>query len=201
MLGGFRYSSYWTTVVTIQYIARHHIACHIRGMSLSTSPHFRLFSSPRLGFYLTFLPPLGGGYVQRTTWATEPRSEPYIPGAFNLLSSRANLHLSYNTAGPSHCRLQNHHGYIKHHHRGMGGQQVTQVKCLRHSSFFNPSAASPTSQVILQPFRYFTYVTGTSRTSPGEPSMPRGMKKTLLGGLACYSKLLSLEVGTGLDSC
>ena len=41
-------------------------------------------------------------------------------GVFNLLSSRANLHLSYNLAGHSHCRLQNHHGYIKHHHRGMG---------------------------------------------------------------------------------
>ena len=42
-------------------------------------------------------------------------------GVFNLLSSRANLHLSYNPAGRSHCRLQNHHGYINHHHRGMGG--------------------------------------------------------------------------------
>ena len=41
-------------------------------------------------------------------------------GVFNLLSSRANLHLSYNRGGRSHCRLQNHHGYIKHH-RGMGG--------------------------------------------------------------------------------
>ena len=42
-------------------------------------------------------------------------------GVFNLLSSRANLHLSYNPAGRIHCRLQNHYGYIKHHHRGMGG--------------------------------------------------------------------------------
>ena len=42
-------------------------------------------------------------------------------GVFNLLSSRANLHISYNPAGRSHCRLQNHHGYNKHHHRGMGG--------------------------------------------------------------------------------
>ena len=48
---------------------------------------------------------------------------------------------------------------------------------LRHSSFCNPSSASPTSQVILQPFRCFTYVTGTSRTSPGEPLMHRRMKK------------------------
>ena len=34
------------------------------------------------------------------------------PRVFNLLSSRANLHLSYNPAGRSHCRLQNHHAYI-----------------------------------------------------------------------------------------
>ena len=43
------------------------------------------------------------------------------PGVFNILSSRAKLHLSYNPAGRSHCRLQNNHGYIKHHQRGMGG--------------------------------------------------------------------------------
>ena len=42
-------------------------------------------------------------------------------GGFNLLSLKANLHLSYNPVGRSHCRLQNHHGYIKHHHRGMRG--------------------------------------------------------------------------------
>ena len=41
-------------------------------------------------------------------------------GVFNLLSSRVNLHLSYNPAGRSHCRLQNHQWYIKHHHSGMG---------------------------------------------------------------------------------
>ena len=45
----------------------------------------------------------------------------YRAGVFNLLSSRANLHLSYNPARRSHCRLQNHHGYINNHHRGMGG--------------------------------------------------------------------------------
>ena len=43
---------------------------------------------------------------------------------------------------------------------------------LRHSSFSNPSAALPTSQLILQPFRCFTYVIGTSHTSPGDPPMP-----------------------------
>ena len=43
---------------------------------------------------------------------------------------------------------------------------------LRHSSFSNPSAALPTSQLVLQPFRCFTYVIDTSPTSPGEPPMP-----------------------------
>ena len=32
----------------------------------------------------------------------------------------------------------------------------------RHSSFSNPSVALPTSQIILQPFRCFTYVTAHS---------------------------------------
>ena len=36
---------------------------------------------------------------------------------------------------------------------------------LRHSSLSNPSAALPKSQLILQPFRCFTYVIGTSPSS------------------------------------
>ena len=42
---------------------------------------------------------------------------------------------------------------------------------LRHSSFSNPFVASLTSQLILQPFFRFSYVTGSSLTSPGEPPM------------------------------
>ena len=42
---------------------------------------------------------------------------------------------------------------------------------LHHSSFSNPSVASPTSQFILQPFFRFSYVTSSSLNSPGEPSM------------------------------
>ena len=37
---------------------------------------------------------------------------------------------------------------------------------LRHNSFSNPSLALPTSQLILQPFRCFTYVTTHSPTLP-----------------------------------
>ena len=48
------------------------------------------------------------------------------------------------------------------------------VAYLRHRSFSNPSVASPTSQLILQPFFRFFYVTGSSLTSPGEPPMSGG---------------------------
>ena len=41
----------------------------------------------------------------------------YRPVVFNLFRSRANLILSHILAGRGHCRLQNHHGYIKHHNR------------------------------------------------------------------------------------
>ena len=42
---------------------------------------------------------------------------------------------------------------------------------LRHSSFSNPSVASPTSQFNLLPFFRFPYVTSSSPNSPGEPPM------------------------------
>ena len=42
---------------------------------------------------------------------------------------------------------------------------------LCHSSFSNPFVASPTSQLILQPFFRSSYLTGFSLTSPGEPPM------------------------------
>ena len=42
---------------------------------------------------------------------------------------------------------------------------------LRHNSFSNPSVASPTSQLILQPIFRLSYVTGFSLKSPGEPPM------------------------------
>ena len=42
---------------------------------------------------------------------------------------------------------------------------------LHHSSMSNPSVASPTSQLILQPFFRFSYVSRSSLTSPGEPPM------------------------------
>ena len=37
---------------------------------------------------------------------------------------------------------------------------------LHHNSFSNPSVALPTSEIILQPFRCFTYITAHSPTLP-----------------------------------
>ena len=165
------------------------------------------------------------------------------PGVFNVLSSRANLHLSYNPAGRSHADykiivdtlniiigawaarliLQPLHGftYVTAHSPTLPPLQ------LRHSSFYSPSVASPTSQLILQPFRRFiypqlilqpfrrfTYVTCHSTTIPllhlrhrhftyftWRAAHPQRDEKTVCGGLACYSELLSLEGATVLDSC
>ena len=55
---------------------------------------------------------------------------------------------------------------------------------LGHSSFSNPSVASPTSQLILQPFLRFSYLTGFSLTSPGEPLM------NITHGLRLETKML-----------
>ena len=84
---------------------------------------------------------------------------------------------------------------------------------LRHT-FSNSSAASSTPHPILQPFRRFTYVTGHSTTLPllhlrhrhftyftWRAAHAQRDKKNSRGGLICYSKLLSLEVATVLDSC
>ena len=60
---------------------------------------------------------------------------------------------------------------------------------LRRSSFANSSVASPTSQLILQPFFRFSYFTGSSLTSPGEPPMAStSLVITRLGSLGVYQK-------------
>ena len=56
---------------------------------------------------------------------------------------------------------------------------------LRHRSFYNPSIASPTSQAL-----HVFHLAHAQRD-----------EKTVCGGLACCSKLLSLEVTTVLDRC
>ena len=43
---------------------------------------------------------------------------------------------------------------------------------LRHNSFSNPSTTLPTSQLILQPFCCFTYVTAHSSTHPSLSTFP-----------------------------
>ena len=61
---------------------------------------------------------------------------------------------------------------------------------LRYSSFSNPFIASPTSQLILQPFFRFSYVTGSSRTSPGEPSMLITEKYNFCGRFTKFCPIL-----------
>ena len=60
---------------------------------------------------------------------------------------------------------------------------------LRHSSFYNPSLALPTSQLILQPFFHF-YVTGFSLTSPDEPPMQNSPTQHLKSGFFISKTLL-----------
>ena len=55
---------------------------------------------------------------------------------------------------------------------------------LRHSSFSNPSVASPTSQFILHPFFRFSYVTSSSLNSPGAPPM-RSMSISAIEAFKC----------------
>ena len=50
---------------------------------------------------------------------------------------------------------------------------------LRHSSFSSPSVASPTSQLILQPFFRFSSVTSSSLNSPGLPPMCTEWRKVI----------------------
>ena len=57
---------------------------------------------------------------------------------------------------------------------------------LHHSSFSNPSIASPTSQLILQPFFCFSYVTGSSLKSPGELPMVLSVRLLIM-----YSKKIN----------
>ena len=54
---------------------------------------------------------------------------------------------------------------------------------LHHSSFCNPSVASPTSQFILQPFFRFSYVTSSSRNSPGESPQKKPLWRASIPGI------------------
>ena len=81
------------------------------------------------------------------------------------------------------------------------------------SCFTYVIGSSSTPHLILQPFRRFAYVTGHSTTLSllhlrhmhftyftWRAAHAWMDEKTVCGGLTCYSKLLSLEVATILDS-
>ena len=60
-----------------------------------------------------------------------------------------------------------------------------------------PSVALRTSQLILQPFIRFSYVTGSSLTSPGEPPMVRGEPS----GQASQALLVPFTLNTSYFNC
>ena len=60
---------------------------------------------------------------------------------------------------------------------------------LHHSSFSNPSVASPMSQLILQSFFRFSYITASSLTSPGKPPM---VCLAVVNGYFVYTEYIDL---------
>ena len=100
---------------------------------------------------------------------------------------------SFRPQGP---RISFGHHHHHHHHQSSFITGTNDLRCWRalkpqiyihtlwSASFANPYIASPTSKLILQTFRRFTYVTahstalpllyviGTLPTSPGEPPVP-----------------------------
>ena len=67
---------------------------------------------------------------------------------------------------------------------------------LRHNTFSNPSIASPTSQLILQPFFRLSYVTGFSLTSPGEPPMRQRRARSASWKIKIYTEIIFLKIST-----
>ena len=71
----------------------------------------------------------------------------------------------------------------------------------RHSSFSNPSVASPTSQFILQPLFRFSYVTSSSLNSPGEHNMdfpyPENFSLVAYASFLLGSSVRELPSGNG----
>ena len=67
------------------------------------------------------------------------------------------------------------------------------------SSFSKSSVASPTSQLILQPFFRFYYVTGTSLTSPGETPRNWSFRRTNFGHVSghVFRKCAACQVARG----
>ena len=87
-------------------------------------------------------------------------SNPYFPSP-----TSQTLHLIHLASRSAHSQPFCHSTYVTTHSPPLPSLY------LRHSSFSNPSVASPTSQLILQPLFPFSYVTSSSLNSPGEPPL------------------------------
>ena len=80
---------------------------------------------------------------------------------------------------------------------------------LRHNSFSNLSVALPTSQLILQPFRHFAYVTTHSPTLPplyqrhssfSNPSVDSPTSQFILQPFFCFSYVTSSSLNSPGES-
>ena len=87
--------------------------------------------------------------------------------------------------------------------------EVTERLENEQSSFFNPSVALPTSQLILQPFHCFTYVTTHSPTLPSlylrhssfsNPSVASPTSKYILQPFFCFSYVTSSSLNSPGES-
>ena len=94
----------------------------------------------------------------------ENEAEPYIASPTSQLILQSFRRFTYVTAHSTALPLlhlrHRHFTYVTAHY------STLPPLYLHHSSFSNPSAASSTPQLILQPFCRFTYVTGHSTTLP-----------------------------------
>ena len=105
-------------------------------------------------------------------WLPSKRSRvrfPAIPGVFNLLSSRANLHLSYKPAGPVIADYKIIMDILNIIIGAWAARQMTQVKCLWRmwsNGRVRDWAHSRTFPLLHLRHRHFTYVTVLSPTLP-----------------------------------
>ena len=102
----------------------------------------------------------------------------HSPTLLSLYLGHSSFSIPYVVSPTSQIILQPFFRFLRHRQSSFSNLcHFTYVKAhsptllslyLHHSSFSNLSVASPTSQLILQPFFRFSYVTGSS---PGEPPM------------------------------
>ena len=98
--------------------------------------------------------------------------QPFVASPMSQLILQTFCHITHVTAHSTTLALlhlrHRHFTYVTWPaaHEALPHSPTVPSLQLRHSSFSNPSVASPMSQLILQPFRCFTYVATHSTTLP-----------------------------------